>query len=102
MKTGPTQELVLQQNEIKKAALLLKVVNHPLRFQILQFIHQNKTVSVTTIHRKFKIVQSVASDHLGILRDARLVITERDGRFIYYAINYVEIQRWNSLFTSLK
>jgi DNA-binding transcriptional ArsR family regulator len=34
-----------------------------------------------------RIEQSVASQHLAILRKADLLQTERDGKFIYYTIN---------------
>ncbi|HMW27776.1 MAG TPA: ArsR family transcriptional regulator, partial [Ferruginibacter sp.] len=32
--------------------------------------------------------QSVASQHLAILRKAGIVSTEREGKFIYYMVNY--------------
>jgi DNA-binding transcriptional ArsR family regulator len=39
------------------------------------------------VYAKLKIEQSVASQHLAILRNANIVVTEREGKFIYYTIN---------------
>jgi DNA-binding transcriptional ArsR family regulator len=37
---------------------------------------------------KLRLEQSVASQHLAILRRAGIVSTTRDGKFIYYSVNY--------------
>jgi len=43
------------------------------------------------------IEQSVASQHLAILRKAQIVLTERDGKRIFYSINYQQINKLQSL-----
>ena len=101
MKTGPSKELALEIGTINKAVLSLRALDHPLRQKILHFIHLNKRVFVTEIHKYFKIEQSVASDHLAILRNENLVLTEREGRFIYYSVNYFELKRLHHLLQSL-
>jgi DNA-binding transcriptional ArsR family regulator len=82
---------------LKKAALILRAINHKRRKQILQLIHENKRMTVTTIYVKLRLEQSVASQHLAILRTARFVITERDGKFIFYSINYERIKEVNQI-----
>lgn len=72
---------------LKKAALVLRAVNHPLRQQMLKLIHQNNKMTVTEIYIKLRLEQSVASQHLAILRKAGFVNTSRDGKFIYYSTN---------------
>jgi DNA-binding transcriptional ArsR family regulator len=93
MKTGPPNELAINAAYINNAALLLRAIDHSLRQKILEFAHVHTRVSVTEVHTKFRIEQSVASDHLAILRKAKLVITERQGRFIYYSVNYPQLSR---------
>jgi DNA-binding transcriptional ArsR family regulator len=93
MKTGPPNELAINAAYIKNAALLLRAIDHPLRQKILEFAHLYTRVSVTEVHTKFRIEQSVASDHLAILRNAKLVITVREGRFIYYSVNYPQLDK---------
>ena len=101
MKTGPPTELAMNAGDIKLGALILRAIDHPLRQKILEFAHLHKRVNVTEVHTKFRMEQSVASDHLAILRDARLVVTVREGRFIYYSVNYEELDRLNHLFEQL-
>lgn len=101
MKTSPP-ELALAASEIKHAVLLLRAIQHPLRQKILHFMCSKKEVFVTEVHTEFKVEQSVASDHLGILRDAHLVIATRKGRFIYYSVNYDEVKRLHALLEKLE
>ncbi len=72
---------------VKKAALVLRAFNHKLRQQILKLIDTQEKITVTEIYVKLRIEQSVASQHLAILRRAGFVNTERDGKFIYYTVN---------------
>ena len=81
-------ELKIDLVQLKKAALILRAINHKLRQQILKLIHQNGKMAVTEIYVKLRLEQSVASQHLAILRKAGFVNTLRDGKFIYYSVNY--------------
>ncbi len=72
---------------IKKAALVLRSLNHKLRQQIIKIIDESSKMTVTEIYVKLRLEQSVASQHLSILRKAGIVKTEREGKFIYYTIN---------------
>jgi DNA-binding transcriptional ArsR family regulator len=74
--------------QLKKAALILRAINHKLRQQILKLLHQNERMTVTEIYVKLRLEQSVASQHLAILRKAGFVNTLRDGKFIYYSVNH--------------
>jgi DNA-binding transcriptional ArsR family regulator len=73
--------------DIKKSALILRAVNHKLRQQILKMIDEKVKVTVTEIYISLRLEQSVASQHLAILRKAGFVDTTRDGKFIYYSVN---------------
>jgi DNA-binding transcriptional ArsR family regulator len=81
-------ELKIDVVQLKKAALILRAINHKLRQQILKLIHQNEKMTVTEIYVKLRLEQSVASQHLAILRKAGYVNTLRDGKFIYYSVNH--------------
>ena len=85
METNDT--LLIDVLQLKKAALVLRAVNHKLRQQILQLINKNGKMTVTEIYVKLRIEQSVASQHLAILRKAGIVTTHRDGKYIYYSVN---------------
>jgi DNA-binding transcriptional ArsR family regulator len=83
--------LHIEDDNLKKAALRLRAINNKLRVIILQLIHKKGSLIVQDIYRKLKIEQSVASQHLAILRNANLVITKREGKCIYYSVNYQQL-----------
>jgi DNA-binding transcriptional ArsR family regulator len=76
---------------VKKAALILRALNHKLRQQLIKLIEEEKKITVTEIYVRLKLEQSVASQHLAILRKAGIVTTQRDGKFIFYIINHKRI-----------
>jgi DNA-binding transcriptional ArsR family regulator len=82
------EDLKIDVIQLKKAALVFRAINHKLRQQILKFINQNGKITVTQIYVKLRLEQSVASQHLAILRKAGFVVTERDGKFIYYSVDH--------------
>ena len=67
--------------------LVLRAVNHKLRQRVIDLLEDGETLTVTDIYIKLRLEQSVASQHLAILRRAGVVTTERQGKFIYYSIN---------------
>lgn len=71
----------------------MRAVNHKLRQQMLQLINDSKRISVTDVYVKLRLEQSVASQHLAILRRAEVVSTERVGKVIYYSINYTHLAK---------
>lgn len=77
---------------LKKAAMILRALNHKLRQQIIKLIDENKRLTVTEIYVRLRLEQSVASQHLAILRRAGIVKTTRDGKFIYYAVHSQRVQ----------
>jgi DNA-binding transcriptional ArsR family regulator len=90
---SPSSELKIDIIQLKKAALILRAINHKLRQQILKLIHQNGKMTVTEIYVKLRLEQSVASQHLAILRKAGYVNTVRDGKFIFYSVNYSRLDQ---------
>lgn len=88
---GSAEQIKLDYMAVKSAAMTLRAINHKLRQQIIKLLEENKRMNVTDIYVKLRLEQSVASQHLAILRRANIVITERDGKFIHYALNHQRI-----------
>lgn len=86
---------------VKKAALILRAVNHKLRQQVLKLIDEHGRMTVTEIYVKLRLEQSVASQHLAILRKAGFVKTDRDGKFIYYSVNTDRLKELNQFVEEL-
>ena len=54
---------------------------------MLKLLEQQSRLTVTEIYVQLRLDQSVASQHLAILRRAGIVKTEREGKYIYYGLH---------------
>ena len=90
-------ELKIDVIQLKKASLILRAINHKLRQQIMKLLHQHGKMTVTEIYVKLRLEQSVASQHLAILRKAGYVNTFRDGKFIFYSVNHDRLAQVHSI-----
>jgi DNA-binding transcriptional ArsR family regulator len=90
-----TTPLKVDLNHSKKAAMILRALNHKLRQQILKLIDEHQKMTVTEIYVKLRLEQSVASQHLAILRRAGIVVTVREGKFIFYMVDYHRLEQVN-------
>lgn len=98
-KGGKTVQL--DYADLRKAVLVLRAVNHKLRQKVIDLLEDENPLTVTDIYIKLRLEQSVASQHLAILRRAGVVITERQGKFIYYSINKDRIEQISTLVEDL-
>ena len=83
---------------------VFKALNDPTRREILQLL-QEKDLSAGEIAEKFQISWPSVSHHLDLLKQAKLVIAEKEGQFIYYSLNtnvVDEIMKWFLQFKSKK
>ena len=80
-------DIQLDYAELRKAVLVLRAVNHKLRQKMIHLLEESEAMTVTDIYVKLRLEQSVASQHLAILRRAGVVITDRQGKFIMYSLN---------------
>lgn len=87
----------IDHKNVRQAQRKLRAVAHPLRLKIMEFIDKKGTTPVTPIYRILRLEQSVASQHLKILRDAGVVITKREGQRIIYSVNHNEVKRITDL-----
>jgi len=85
--TKPT----IDNGQLRVSAEILRALCHPLRMKILQFIDENDNINVNKIYNTLNLEQSITSQHLRILRNAGIVSTKREGKFIYYHVNYEKV-----------
>lgn len=100
LKKGGT-DVRLDYAELRKAVLVLRAVNHSLRQKMIDLLEENGKMTVTEIYIKLRLEQSVASQHLAILRRAGVVSTERHGKFIFYTINQERLSQISNLVEEL-
>lgn len=100
LKKGQT-EIELDYAELRKAVLVLRAINHKLRQRIIDLLEEHEAMTVTEIYVKLRLEQSVASQHLAILRRAGVVQTDRSGKFIHYSLNKDRIEQISRLVEEL-
>jgi DNA-binding transcriptional ArsR family regulator len=64
-------------------------------------IDEKGRTTVTELYVSLRLEQSVASQHLSILRKAGFVNTTRDGKFVYYTVNSTRFKDVNQFVQQL-
>jgi DNA-binding transcriptional ArsR family regulator len=83
---------------------LFKALNDQTRRQIMELL-QEKDMTAGEIAEQFSISFPSISHHLDLLKQAKLVTSEKDGQYIYYSLNSVatdEVVKWLSQFKAKK
>jgi len=83
----------IEGNSFDKTSSLLRSIAHPLRIKILNFIGENQPVKVNSIYNELKMDQSIASQHLRILKDNQMVTYKRQGKEVYYSLNIDQLSK---------
>jgi len=92
--------LEFDQGMLDEASDLLRAVTHDLRLSIISLLDEQGEINVNTIYTSLKLEQSITSQHLKILRDSNIVNTRRDGKLIYYSLNYDKLATIQKAVTS--
>ncbi len=75
---------------------VFKALNDPTRREILQLL-QERDMTAGEIVEQFTISGPSISHHLDLLKQANLVIAEKEGQYVYYSLNTTvvdEILKW--------
>lgn len=75
----------LTDGEFKQASDLLKVLSHPTRMRLALHLMTGEA-SVAEMERALEVHQPSLSQHLGELREARLVSTRREHKLVFYTL----------------
>lgn len=90
-----SQMFTEQQNEL---AQFFKVLGHPARIAILQYISTQESCICNDIVEEIGLAQATISQHLKELKSIGLIQGEVEGKRLCYCIN---VERWNELQTQL-
>ena len=83
---------------------VFKALNDPTRREILALLQQ-KDMTAGEIAEKFHISWPSVSHHLDLLKQAKLVVAEKEGQFVTYSLNTTvvdEILKWFMQFKTKK
>ena len=84
-------KVTINHDKLQVSSEILRALAHPLRMLILEFIDKHKSVHVNEIYNTLKLEQSITSQHLRVLRAAGIVVTQREGKYIHYAVDYSKV-----------
>ena len=76
---------------LTKAADVIKVVGHPDRLRILEFLEDGEK-AVGEIQECLDLPQAMVSQHLGKMRGWGIVESRRDGIHVYYRIMELKVR----------
>jgi len=79
---------------------IFKALSDKNRREILEILKQ-KDMTVTEINQYFPMTMASLSHHLSILKQANLVITQRDGQHIFYSLNTSVFEEIMKIFINL-
>jgi ArsR family transcriptional regulator, arsenate/arsenite/antimonite-responsive transcriptional repressor len=83
---------------------IFKALNHPTRREILELLQEKDRIAGEIVE-KFNISFPGISHHLDLLKQAKLVIAEKDGQRVIYSLNTTvldETVKWFLQFKSKK
>jgi DNA-binding transcriptional ArsR family regulator len=72
-------------NDLITVVEIFKSLSEEVRIRLILLLHQGEK-SVGELTKELELPQSTVSRHLAVLRAAKLVITRREGTYIYYAL----------------
>ena len=86
-------KITFDQEKLNISAEILRALAHPLRIKILDYIDKNEGINVNVIYKNLQLEQSITSQHLRIMRDAGVVNAQKEGKYMFYSIDYSKVDR---------
>ena len=86
--------------KVDEIAGMFKVLSVDKRVRILKLLAK-QTLCVGALSCSLKISPSAVSQHLRIMRDAKLVIPEKRGYYIHYRLNDKTVAKWKNAMAGL-
>ncbi len=84
--------------ELQELSRFAKVVSHPARLAILQFLAETKTCISGDISDYLPLSRSTVSQHLNDLKELGLIRGEIDGLKVNYCLSCSSIEKYLDLF----
>lgn len=78
----------------EKQARIFKVLSVSTRVRMIDLL-KSRSLCVNALARALEITPAAVSQHLRILRDADIVIADKQGYFVHYRVNPKTLAEWN-------
>lgn len=84
----------------EKQARIFKVLSVGTRVRMLEML-KHRSFCVNALAKMLDITPSAVSQHLRVLRDADLVIADKEGYFVHYRVNEQTMAEWRTVADNL-
>ena len=78
----------------EKQARIFKVLSVSTRVRIIDLL-KSRSLCVNALAYALEITPAAVSQHLRVLRDADIVIADKQGYFVHYRVNPKTLAEWN-------
>jgi DNA-binding transcriptional ArsR family regulator len=78
----------------EKQARIFKVLSVGTRVRMIDLL-KKRSLCVNALAHALEITPAAVSQHLRILRDADIVIADKQGYFVHYQVNRKTLAKWN-------
>ena len=79
---------IQNKEETERFIRLFKALSNEERIEIVKLLLKNREMFAQDVERHFYLEQSTTSHHLNILRNAGITKSRKEGRKIFYSIDY--------------
>ena len=78
----------IQSDKLLSAVNMLKVIAHPTRLSIVDLLTEKSKMTVLEIQDALSIEQAIASQHLTLMEDKGVLLSEKVGRNKYVSLKF--------------
>ncbi len=82
---------LVDQEELEKAAFVLKTIAHPTRLAIIDYLSKQGQKRVSEICKELHLEQSLTSHHLNTMKLKGVLGSNREGKSVFYYLKLLEV-----------
>jgi ArsR family transcriptional regulator len=86
----------------KNTADVFKALADDNRVDIVRYVSRHPRTTATELLERLDIAQSTLSHHMKVLVEAKVVTSERVGKWIHYSVNPLMVDRLDRFVTALR
>lgn len=83
----------LDYGRLRIAVSILGAVNHRLRQRIVDLLQTEENMTIEVLSSYLKMEEHDVRNHIHILQRAKVIISEKRGKKIYYRANYMRLEK---------
>ncbi len=82
----------IKTDKLNTGVNMLKVIAHPVRLAIVDLLTESKRLTVLEIQDKLNLEQAIASQHLSLMEDKGVLLSEKAGRNKYVSLRFPKMK----------